>query len=146
MVNFVLSILTQWKNKRIRDGSIAGTGGLSCKNPFPPTHIYLYDKGFFFLSLLLKTRTQIRRDHLQKVQDLLFSSLGIEYQPNKITVELESEQHQCILFLKPIILFLKLLCLWAQAQGAQLCPRPVLTSLAALRVELPRPPRRALPN
>lgn len=89
-----------------------GQGGYPAKIPFHlPIYIFMI-RDFFFLSLLLKTRTQIRRDHLQKVQDLLlFSSLGVEYQPNKITVELESEQHQCILFLKPIILFLKLLSL-----------------------------------
>lgn len=54
----------------------------------------------FFLSLLFANGTQRRRDHLQKVQDLLFSSLGIEYQPRKAMVESESKQGQFILFLK----------------------------------------------
>lgn len=54
----------------------------------------------FFLSLLFANGTQRRRDHLGKVQDLLFSSLGIEYQPRKAMVESESKQGQFILFLK----------------------------------------------
>ena len=44
--------------------------------------------------------TQIRRGHLGKVQDFLFSPLGTEYQPSKAMVKLETKQGQFILFLK----------------------------------------------
>ena len=71
-----------------------------------------------------------------KVQDLLFSSLGIEYQPRKAMVKSESKQGQFILSLKLNIL------LPQTPLGFQVCtgsPDLHPRALAGLRRELPPP-------
>lgn len=52
------------------------------------------------LKFTFKNGAHIGRHSFGKGQDLLLSSLGIECEPSKTMVELESEQGQFILFLK----------------------------------------------